>query len=339
MLDDRFYVSRGPFTIADIVEGLEVKLPDPKFLDETITYPAQIEGAKPGAIIFVGSKKSLSKLENCKATACFVTEELSHHIGALHIIPLITRYPRAHFARAMEKLGSLKTLLNGEGATKNPDSPQIHKSVFIGANSEIGSNVSIGPNSVIGPGVIIGEGSSIGPNVTIETAMIGKNCEIKAGAVIGGRGFGIDKDEHGVVHVPHFGRAILGDNVQIGANSCIDRGQLGDTVLGDNVKLDNLVQIGHNVSIGEGSRLAAQVGVSGSCSIGENAMIGGAVGIADHIDIGNNVHIAGRAGVMSNIPDGEYWGGTPAQPMKRFMREVAMTRKLARKSKKASNET
>jgi len=333
VLDDRFYVSHGPLNISDIIEGLEVTLPDPKFLDEVITHAAQLCGAAPQSLVFLSSKKALAQLETCKATACFVTEELSAHVGAKHIIPIISKTPRAHFARAMSRLGRLKTMNASEGTAKISSSAQVDKSAIIGAGAIVADGVIIGPNCVIGPAVEIGPGSVLAANVSLEAAIVGKNCVIKAGAVIGSRGFGVDSDENGPIDIPHFGRVIVGDGVSIGANSCVDRGQIGDTVLGDNVKIDNLVQIGHNTHIGEGSRLAAQTGISGSCNIGKNVMMGGSVGLADHVTIGDNVHIAARSGVMKDIPAGEYWGGTPAQPTKDFMREVAMMRKLSRKPK------
>lgn len=338
MLDDRFYVSHGPLTVADLIEGLEVTLPDPKFLDETISHAARLETAQPGSVTFLGSKKSIAELENSKATACFVAESLSHYVGAKHIIPLISRHPRAHYARAIARLGTPKTLETTQGQAKIASSAIVHSSVIIGADAVIGEHVTIAPNCVIGPGVVIGTGCRIEANVSIQATVIGDRCTIKAGAVIGGRGFGVDKDENGTLDIPHFGRVRIGHSVAIGANSCIDRGQMGDTILGDDVKVDNLVQIAHNVEIGNGSRLAAFTGVSGSCIIGRNVMMGGAVGLADHLEIGDNAQIAARSGVMHNIPEGEVWGGTPAQPIKDWMRAVAMTRKLGRKTKKSSND-
>lgn len=338
MLDDRFYVSRGPLTIADIIEGLEVMLPDPKFLDETITHTSPLSGALAQSIVFVASKKALKDIADCKATACFVTEPLSGDVGAQHIIPIISKTPRAHFARAMALLGEQKRLdFNGDEPNVSASS-DIHPSAVIGCGATIGGSTVISPNCVIGPGVEIGENCHIGPNVTIEAAILGNNCIIKAGAVIGGSGFGVDNDERGSVNIPHFGRVIIGDNVSIGANSCVDRGQLGDTRLGDDVKIDNLVQVAHNVEIGQGSRIAALGGISGSCKIGRNVMLGGAVGIADHISIGDNANIAAGSGIMKDIPSGEYWGGSPAQPMKSYMREVATMRRLARKSRNIKNE-
>ena len=337
MLDDRFYVSHGPLLISEIIEGLGVTLPDPKFLDETISCMTRLEAGKPGSITFIGSKKSLKLLKRSKATACFVTEELAHYVGAEHIIPLVTKTPRAHFARSMAKFGYVKTLEGTSGAAQIAKSAKVHQSVVIGAGAIIGENVTISPNTVIGPGVSIAQGCSIGPNVSIQAALIGKNCVLKASVVIGGRGFGVDRDEIGMIDIPHFGRVIIGDDVQIGANSCIDRGQLGDTILDDCVKIDNLVQIAHNVEIGEGSCLAAFTGISGSCKIGRNVMMGGAVGLADHLEIGDNVFIAARSGVMHNIPEGEKWGGTPAQPMGDWMREIATMRRQARRARKTAD--
>lgn len=333
MLDSRFYFSYGPLTLADVIEGLEAKLPDPKFLDEIITHVSSLSGSVPGSITFLASKKSVVSLENCKATACFVTEDLAGLVGARHIIPLITKKPRAALARTMLRLGDLKTFHNSDGTAHISASANVHKTAVIGAGAVIDAGTIVGPNTSIGPGVAIGENCQIEENVSIKATVMGASCVVKAGAVVGGCGFGVEADSQGTMNIPHFGRVIMGDGVLIGANSCVDRGQIGDTVLGDNVKLDNLVQIGHNVQIGHGSRFAAQTGVSGSCTIGRDVMIGGGVGIADHIIIGDNVRIAAHAGVMSNIPSGEFWGGTPAQPMRNFLREVAVLRRLARNPK------
>jgi len=334
VLDERFFIKLGPISIADIIAGLEAELPDPKFLDEMIESFSEIAGAKPGAVTFLSSKKGLSALENCKATACFTTEKFAGEVGAKHILPIITKTPRAHFARAVQKLAAKKQIHKDAGEAKIAKTAVVHTSAVIGAGAIIADHVNIGPNVVIGPSVSIGAGSQIGPNVSLECALIGEQCVIKAGAVIGGRGFGVDRDTSGLVDIPHYGRVIIGARVSIGANSCIDRGQLGDTVVGDDVKIDNLVQIAHNVTLGVGCMIAGHTGISGSCKIGKNVVMGGGVGLADHIEIGDNVQIAARSGVMHNIPSGEVWGGIPAQPIKDFMRLVAATRKLAKKPKR-----
>jgi UDP-3-O-[3-hydroxymyristoyl] glucosamine N-acyltransferase len=336
VLDERFFTKLGPISIADLIMGLEATLPDPKFLDEMIECISELSHAKPGAVTFLSSRKALPALKSSKATACFTTEKLAGDVGARHIIPIISRTPRAHFARAALKLASKKSLAQETGAARIAKTASVHASAVIGAGAVIGEQVQIAPNVVIGPYVTIGAGSQIGPNVSLECAQIGTHCVIKAGAVIGGRGFGVDRDDSGLIDIPHFGRVLIGNHVSIGANSCIDRGQIGDTVLRDEVKIDNLVQIAHNVILGEGCMLAGHTGISGSCRIGNNVVMGGGVGLADHLVIGDNVQIAARSGVMHNIPSGEIWGGMPAQPIKEFMRVVAATRKLGKKPRRRS---
>lgn len=339
MLDERFYISHGPLSLSDIIEGLKAELLDPKFYDELITHAAPCRGAKVGSVTFLNSKKDLSNLSECKATACFVSDTFAKDVGQEHIIPIITDTPRAHFSRAITKLTSRRELGKSEGAAQIAKTANIHASAIIGAGAIIKSGVRIGPNVVIGPGVVIGEHSQIQAGAVIECAVLGSHCNVKPNAVIGGRGFGVDSDEAGLVDIAHIGCVLIGDRVQIGANSCVDRGQIGNTVLGNDVKLDNQVQIAHNVHIGDGCRIAAQTGISGSCHIGSHVFMGGAVGLADHITVGDNARIAARSGVMHNIPAGEVWSGLPAQPIRDHMRLVAVTRKLAAKRGKKKADT
>ena len=333
MLDDRFYIAHGPVSLQDLIMGLEAELLDPKFQDEMIYRACPVAGAAVGSIVYLSDKKSLNDLKSCKATACFVSEDLSASVGAQHIIPIISKTPRAHFARALALLATRRTLSSETGTAQIAKSASVHSSAVIGAGAIVGNDTTVAPNVVIGPGVKIGRGCIIGANVSIMCTVMGNNCVVKASAVIGGRGFGVDKDESGFVDIPHIGRVVIGSNVHIGSNTCIDRGQLGDTILADDVKIDNLAQIAHNVEIGQGCLIAAQAGIAGSCKIGSNVIMGGNVGMVDHIVIGDNVQIAARAGVMHNIPAGEVWSGIPAQPIRDHMRMVAVTRKLARKNK------
>ena len=185
---------------------------------------------------------------------------------------------------------------------------------------------------MIEAGVQIGDHTIIDPQAHIAFAKIGESCRIKSGAVIGGSGFGVAQDEKGLIDIPHLGRVMIGARVSIGANSCIDRGQLGDTVLGDDVKLDNFVQIAHNCQIGDGTMMAAHVGISGSCIIGKNCQFGGRVGLADHITVGEGAILAANAGVMHDIPAGEMYSGIPAIPIREHMRVISATRKLVKKT-------
>jgi len=334
MLDIRFYNSHGPFPLSVLLEGLNAQLPDAKFGEEMISVGAALTNSLPGNICFFENKRRKDQALTAKATACFVTKPLASIIGEQHIIPIVTKTPRAHFARAMAKLVSVKSLANTEGDSKIANSAQVHKSAIIGAGAIIEDDVEVAPYAVIGPGVKIGARSFIGPHTELQCCVLGEDCNVKAGAVIGSAGFGVTADETGHIDIPHIGRSIIGNRVSIGSQSCVDRGLLGDTILGDDVKLDNFVQIAHNVTVGAGTVMAGHVGVSGSCNVGKGVQLGGNVGLADHITVGDGASVAARAGVMHDIPAGEVWSGIPAMPIREHMRLISATRKLAQKPKK-----
>ena len=201
---------------------------------------------------------------------------------------------------------------------------------MIGPGAEIGSGTVIGANAVVGPGVRIGRGCSVGPNVTIACALIGDRVIIHPGVNIGQDGFGFAMGARGHFKVPQIGRVIVQDGVEIGAGTTIDRGANRDTVIGEGTKIDNLVQIGHNVTVGRHCILVAQCGVSGSTVLEDFVALGGQCGVAGHLTIGMGAQVAATSGVMKDIPAGERWGGAPAQPIREFFREVAVLKKLAR---------
>lgn len=336
MLDSRFYITSDPISLGEILAPLEAQIADVKFSDEMISGVAQLAASQPGQISYLESKRHKAKLATAKATACFVTEALAPLVSERHIVPIISKYPRAHFARVAARLASTQVMPSDAGAPHIDPSARVHSTAIIGAGAQIGANVEIAPYAVIGTGVQIGCSSFIGAHSHIEYAVIGKHCRIKAQAVIGGAGFGIASDENGILDIPHIGRVIIGNRVSIGSQSCVDRGQLGDTILGDDVKVDNLVQIAHNVTIGAGSVMAGHVGISGSVSIGRGVQLGGNVGLADHISIGDGASIAARSGVMHDVPAGQVWSGIPALPIREHMRIVSATRRLVKKPKKES---
>lgn len=343
MIDHKFYISHGPLFLRDILDGLDVTLPMDGLLDEEITSASALSMSVPGEISFLSSGKYKSDLETAKATACFVTDRLAPLVAERGIVPLISSHPRAHFARALGRLFSergweseAKTSPNGNETYIAP-SARVHPTAIIGRNAHIGADCVIGPYVTLGPGVIIGAGSRLDPHVDIRCTHIGEACHIQSGAVIGGSGFGVTADGEGIIDIPHIGRVILGKRVRIGAGCCIDRGQLGDTVLGDDVKLDNLVMIGHNVTIGEGTMMAALVGIPGSCEIGKGAIFGGQAGIADHVKVGDGAKIAGHSGIMHDVPAGEAWSGYPGMPLRNHMRVVShLIQQGQRKSVKKS---
>lgn len=176
---------------------------------------------------------------------------------------------------------------------------------------------------------MIGRYCRIGANAVIGFAMLGDNVAISAGAVIGEAGFGAALGPRGMVDLPQLGRVVIQDNVTLGANSCVDRGAFGDTTIGENTKIDNLVHVAHNVRIGRNCVLAAYTGVSGSTVVGDGVAFGGKAGVADHLNIGSGASIGAAASVFKDVPDGETWTGFPARPLKRWLRETAWLSRMA----------
>jgi UDP-3-O-[3-hydroxymyristoyl] glucosamine N-acyltransferase len=206
----------------------------------------------------------------------------------------------------------------------------VDPGAVVGPGAQIGAGTIIGANVVIGPDTRVGRHCSIGPNTTIACALIGDHVIIHPGAHIGQDGFGFALGANGHLKVPQVGRVIIQDRVEIGAGSTIDRGANRDTIIGEGTKIDNLVQIGHNVVIGRHCVLVSQSGVSGSCVVEDFAALGGQAGLAGHLHVGAGAQIAAAAGVMNDVPAGERWGGAPAQPLREFFREVAAVKRLAK---------
>jgi UDP-3-O-[3-hydroxymyristoyl] glucosamine N-acyltransferase len=211
--------------------------------------------------------------------------------------------------------------------------------VVVGPHAEIGSGTRIGPNTVLGRGVAIGRNCAIGSNVSIVCSYVGDEVMILPGAQIGQPGFGFASAANGHTKIPQLGRVIIQDRVEIGAATTIDRGALGDTVVGEGTKIDNLVQIGHNTRIGRHCIIVAQSGISGSCELGDFVVLGGQAGVADHVKIGDGARLAARcAAVPGELPGGQDYGGVPARPMKQWARELVAISQLARRRRQDRNE-
>jgi UDP-3-O-[3-hydroxymyristoyl] glucosamine N-acyltransferase len=210
--------------------------------------------------------------------------------------------------------------------------------VVIGPDCEIGERTRVGANTVIARGVMIGRDCEIGSNVTISHAYLGDGVVVFPGAQLGQPGFGFASAAAGHLKIPQLGRVIVQDKVEIGACTTIDRGALGDTVIGEGTKIDNLVQIGHNTRTGRHCVIVAQVGISGSCELGDFVVLGGQAGVADHARIGDGARIAAKSGVTpGELPGGQDYGGVPARLMKNWRRELAAVALLARRRKQDRN--
>jgi UDP-3-O-[3-hydroxymyristoyl] glucosamine N-acyltransferase len=275
----------------------------------------------------------LDELATTRASACFLRADQAA-LAPAGCAALVTPEPQVAWARAAGRLHRPWRVLAGQ-ASIHPtavleEGVVLAPGVVLGANVRIGRDTEVGPNTVIGRGVTLGRGCSIGSNVSIGFSLIGDNVRVLSGAVIGECGFGVAAGRAGAIDIPQLGRVILQDGVTVGANSCIDRGAWDDTVVGEDTKIDNLVQVAHNVRLGRSCALAAHTGISGSTVVGDGVQFGGRAGVADHVTIGDGARIAAAAGVMRDVPAGETWGDSPAQPVRQWMRQIAWVAKASR---------
>jgi UDP-3-O-[3-hydroxymyristoyl] glucosamine N-acyltransferase len=324
MPDPRFFEALGPVPLQELAELAGAELTDADAAGRPIRQVAILSRAGPEAVTFLSDRRNAEELARRQPAACFVTAKDADLLPE-GCAALITPTPQGGYALAAQRLHRARAF--GEVAVA-PDARleegvRLAPGVVVGAGAQIGARTEIGANTVIGPGVAIGRDCQISSNVTIGFALIGDRVKILAGAVIGEAGFGATAAAGGVIDVPQLGRVLLQDGVTIGANSCIDRGAFDDTVIGENTKIDNLVQIAHNVRVGRNCVMAAHTGISGSVEIGDGAQFGGRAGIADHLVIGAGARIAAAAGLMHDVPPGETWGGIPAKPIRQWMRETA----------------
>jgi UDP-3-O-[3-hydroxymyristoyl] glucosamine N-acyltransferase len=290
--------------------------------DECFTSLNSISNANVNELTFFNDASQLMKLNKTKAKACLINNIYLKNLptSTASIVVENTYYAFA----VLSNLFTSKTISNGiiseyssihkSASLKN--NVQIDQFVEIGDNCKIFENVIINSNCKIGPNVNIGANSIINSNSNLQDCIIGSDCIIKSGAVIGGTGFGFDPKSK--VRINHIGNVLIGDNCNIGSNTTIDRAVFDSTIISKNSFIDNLVQIAHNVCIGQEAIIAAQTGIAGSTKIGDNVIIGGQAGISGHLTIGNNVQIAAKSGVTKNIKDHSTVAGFPAVDIKRW---------------------
>jgi UDP-3-O-[3-hydroxymyristoyl] glucosamine N-acyltransferase len=347
MADPRFYDNCGPFSLAEICAASGALLPDGADGTVRVLDLSSLSGAGPHHLTFFsGSGETIrTQLAQSSAGFCFVpaktSKPLQYRVG---MIAIAARSVQHAFAEAVRLFYPESGLVSWTQQTSVDPSASIGSNVMlspgvvIGPGAEIGENTRIGPNTVIGRGVAIGRGCEIGSNCSITNAYVGDGVLILPGAQIGQPGFGFASGPTGHIKVPQIGRVIIQDRVEIGACTTIDRGALGDTVVGEGTKIDNLVQIGHNTHIGRHDMIVAQVGISGSCELGDFVVLGGQVGLADHVTVGSGARFAARAGVPpGKYAGGEDYGGMPAKLAREWMREIFTLTNLTKKSKRGGN--
>ncbi len=300
----------------------------------TVVRVGTLENADENSLSFLADRRYRSKLARTRAGAVVVSDADAE----LCAMPaLIAANPYLVFSRALSILHPAPDVAIGVHASAVVEAgAQVHPSASVGALCVIERDVRIAADVIVGPGCIIQRGSIIGAgtrlvaHVTIcAESVIGERVLLHPGAVIGREGFGFAKDGEHWVRIPQIGRVRIGNDVEVGANSAIDRGAIEDTVIADGVKIDNLIQIGHNVRIGENTAMAACSGISGSTTIGRNCTIGGAVGMAGHLQIGDDVHFTGMAMVTKSFPEpGVYSSGIPAMSNAEWRKNAARFRQL-----------
>ncbi len=310
--------------------------------DQRISEPEQIESATENAITFIGHKKYIPLWEKSKASAAIIDRSIEMKIPGENRAFIEVENADLAMAKLLEIFTpEAPELTIGIHPTATvSDSAQLEPGVAIGANAYIGPKVKIGANTKIYPNVTIMDEAEIGSHSLIksgtvigERCIIGHYCIMHANVSIGSDGFGYrpSPDGRGIVKIVHIGNVVIGNQVEIGSGSCVDRGKFSSTTIGDGTKIDNLVQIAHNCKIGRACMIAALCGISGSVTLGDGVIMAGQAAIKDHITVGNGVTVGGRSGIMNDIPDGKTILGYPAIEAKDTLRQWAVLRRMAKK--------
>lgn len=341
MVDTRFHSFAGPRSLrallADAAQAFTLEDDRAQFL--TVDGADELATAGGREIALAASADYRDQLCATGAGAVIVSPKLAEHVPA-GSIAIVSDKPHDLFVDLLEMLYPSDTrAVFAAGAAIGDDAPLLERDVVLGANVvlgpgvEIGRNTVIGPNTVIGAGVAIGRNCVIGSNCSIDCAYLGNDVVLHAGVRLGTEGFGWLDHARTNRKIPQLGRVIVQDKVEVGANATIDRGALGDTVIGEGTKIDNLVQIGHNCRIGRYCLIAGMCGLAGGSVLEDSVLLGGNVGLAGHLTIGAGSVVYARSGVAKSWPPGSRICGSPAQDVKDFWRETAMLRRMSRGNK------
>jgi UDP-3-O-[3-hydroxymyristoyl] glucosamine N-acyltransferase len=349
MSDAKFVPDVAPLSLGEIVELTGAVLAPGADAGLRVGNIAALDRAGPGDLAFLDSVKYAGQLRETRASACLTSARFEKQAPA-HVAVLRAREPYRAFITVARKLfpsmlrptSVFATTGIAPGATIHPSARleagvTVDPGAVIGPQAEVGSGTLIAANAVIGPAVRIGRDCTVGAGTSLTHSLVGDRVIIHAGCRIGQDGFGFLMGAGGHLKVPQIGRVIIQDDVEIGAGSSIDRGAIRDTVIGEGTKIDNLVQIGHNVVIGRHCVIVAQTGISGSSTLEDFVALGARVGVTNHVTIGEGAQIAAISIVGGDVPPGARWGGTPAKPVKQWLREVKVLEHLAQ-NRRASDD-
>lgn len=346
MGDPTFFPLSAPLTLAEIADITSAEIRGSG--DIEVRGIAPLERAGPTELAFLDNPAYAAALGTTRAAACFLAPKF---VGrAPENLPLlVTPQPYRSFALTAARLfpSAMRPTAVFEGTGVAPGAsvhPQarlepgvvVDPGAVIGPRAEIGAGTIIAANAVIGADVRIGRDGAVGPGATVVNALLGNRVIVHQGVRIGQDGFGFSMGPQGHLKVPQIGRVVVQDDVEIGAGTTIDRGANRDTIIGEGTKIDNLVQIGHNVVIGRHCVIVAQTGISGSTTLEDFVVLGGQVGVVGHVTIGMGAQIAGSSNVREDVPRGVRWGGTPARPIKEWFREMTLLKRLAQEGRASS---
>jgi UDP-3-O-[3-hydroxymyristoyl] glucosamine N-acyltransferase len=336
-----FFEKAAPIRLGALAEQVGAELGAGADGEILIHNVKPLVDAGAGELSFFDNRKYLPQLQATRASACLVAPAFAERVPQGTAV-VLTPTPYRAFALALQHI--YPDAMIPKAALASIGDPPVHPTArleedvkveagaVVGREAQIGRGTTIASGAIIGYRVAIGRGCYIGPGASITCALIGDRVIVHAGARIGQDGFGFALGPQGHLKVPQVGRVIIQDNVEIGANTCIDRGALKDTVIGEGTKIDNLVQIGHNVVIGRHCVIVGQAGISGSTELGDFVVMGGQSGAAGHIKIGSGAQIAGGSHPKDDVPPGARMAGTPAVPLGDFGRQIAALQRLGRKS-------
>lgn len=336
MADPRFFDRHGPFTLAALAELGEAELYPADAAAMEIRDIGTLTEAGPDQISFLDNRKYVAAFQKTAAGACVVSPRDAETAPA-GIKLLISKTPYRSFALIVQAFYPVPPVVAGiHPSASVADSARLGEGVRVDAGAVVedgvvvGSGTHIGPNAVLCRNITIGSDGRIGANASLECCDIGDRVQIHPGARIGTRGFGFAMDPRGHVELPQLGRVVIGNDVEIGANTTIDRGMGPDTVIGDGCKIDNLVQIGHNVRLGRNCVLAGQTGIAGSAVLEDFVIAAAKVGIAGHLTVGAGTRIAAMSGVTKSIPAGSTVAGVPASKHKLWLRKNALLNRMVK---------